>query len=141
MERLMFEVPNAGHDHGDFMIVGYLDHILISDGPAGLDDRRHSRLGGQLDIVGLRQERIGDQDRALGVFAGLLNGNPDTLDTAGLPAPDPDGLLPLTRMIALDLTYLITFQPKAMASICALVGFFFVTDFHWAGSRLASSFS
>ena len=45
----MFEVADAGKDHGDFMLVGRLNHFLIADGPSGLDDRRHTAFGRGID--------------------------------------------------------------------------------------------
>ena len=74
---LVVEEPHAGEAHGDAILVGRLDHVVVADGAAGLCDELDARLVGALDVVAKREERI----RAHG-HAGL-RGNPLGLLLAG----------------------------------------------------------
>ena len=43
----MLEVPLTGEYHGDTLLVGLPDRILVADRTAGLHNRRHAVFGGQ----------------------------------------------------------------------------------------------
>ena len=47
----MLEVPLTGEYHGDALLVGLPDRILVADRTAGLHNRRHAVLGGQRHTV------------------------------------------------------------------------------------------
>ena len=47
----MPEVAAAGEDHREMVPIGDLDGHLVADRAAGLDDRGHAGLGGDLDAV------------------------------------------------------------------------------------------
>src|SRR5439155_10694646 len=53
---LVSEVAHARKDHGHLVLVHGLDHLLITDGAARLDDGRDARLGGGVDAVAEREE-------------------------------------------------------------------------------------
>ena len=38
----MLEVALAGEDHGEALFVGRPDHLVVTDAPAGLNDRRRT---------------------------------------------------------------------------------------------------
>src|SRR5687767_5164215 len=59
----MSEVPAAGEDHGQVVAIGDLDRHLVADAAAGLDDRGHAGLRGDLDSVGEREIGVRRHDR------------------------------------------------------------------------------
>ena len=54
----MLEVPLTGEYHGDTLLVGLPDRILVADRTAGLHDRRHAVLGGQRHAVVEGEETV-----------------------------------------------------------------------------------
>ena len=86
------EVPLAGEDHGDAELVGPGDVLVVLHRAARLHDHRHAGVGGRLDAVGEREERVARAGAALGPAGGLLRGDLAGLDPvllAGADAPRP----------------------------------------------------
>ena len=54
----MAEMAHAGEDHGDAVLIGGVNHFLVAHGPAGLDDRGDTGLGGRIDTVPEREEGV-----------------------------------------------------------------------------------
>ena len=67
LSALLAEVAAAGEDHRQVVAVGDLDRHLVADRAAGLDDRRHAGLRGELDAV--REREIGVADAMTASFA------------------------------------------------------------------------
>ena len=53
------EEAHAGEGHGDAVPIRRLDHVVVADGAAGLDDVVHAGLAGALDVVAEGEERVG----------------------------------------------------------------------------------
>src|SRR5439155_1117969 len=62
MRDLVTEVPHAREHHGHLVLVHSLDHFLIADGAARLDDGRDARLGGGVNAVAEREEGVRGHD-------------------------------------------------------------------------------
>ena len=100
MIALVPEVTLAGEHHGQVGAVGGLDHLLVAQRAAGLDDGAGAGFGGRQKTVGKGEEGIGSDHRALGsgtVAAGgahrvpaLLRGDTRGVDTAHLAGADAD---------------------------------------------------
>ena len=54
--RLVFEVADAGDDHGHVVVLAEVDAVLVVDGAAGVDDACDAGLVGYLDAVGEGEE-------------------------------------------------------------------------------------
>ena len=67
----MLEVPLTGEYHGDTLLVGLPDRILVADRTAGLHDRRHAVFGGQRHTVVEREETVRRQHETLGDACGM----------------------------------------------------------------------
>ena len=52
------EVPGSGEDHGHPQSVGRLDHLVVAERAARLDDGRYAALGRHLDVVCERHEGV-----------------------------------------------------------------------------------
>ena len=65
----MLEVPVAHKYHGDAGLVAGLNRGLVLNGAARLDYGGDARLYALLHAVGDGKERIGRQNRPLGLFA------------------------------------------------------------------------
>ena len=86
----MPEMPLAGEDHGNAVLVAGGDGFVIAAGTARLDDRGDTRLGGAVDRVVKREERIGGEHGAASPIAGFFQGNFDRIDAAHLAGADTD---------------------------------------------------
>ena len=62
----MPEVPHAGEHHGDAVLVGGGDHLVVAHRAARLDHRRGAGLGRREQAVGEGEEGVRGDDRALG---------------------------------------------------------------------------
>ncbi len=71
----MSKMSDTGKDHGDAVLVGCIDGILIADRSTWLDNGLDAGLGDFLDIVGKWEEGIRGKDGTIQAFLGLLNGN------------------------------------------------------------------
>ena len=54
----MAEVALAGEHHGDAVLVGGGDHLVVADAAAGLDDRRDAGRGGGIEAITEREEGV-----------------------------------------------------------------------------------
>ena len=68
---LMLEMPPAGEDHRDAVLVAGRDDFVVADAAARLNDRGNARRGGLVDRVGEREKGIGGEDRTRGPLARL----------------------------------------------------------------------
>jgi hypothetical protein len=55
---LMPKMPRAGEHHGDVMIVGGLDHLVVAYRAAGLNDRGGAGFDSDQKSVGERKESV-----------------------------------------------------------------------------------
>ena len=58
---LVFEVPDTGEDHRNFLLISRLDRFRIFQRAAWLDDRGHASLGCLIDTVSKGEKGIGGQ--------------------------------------------------------------------------------
>src|SRR5204863_4627040 len=58
------EVPHAGEHHGDAMLVGRLDHLVVAQAAARLDHRLRTRLRERVEAVAEGKEGIRRHSRA-----------------------------------------------------------------------------
>ena len=65
-ERSMPEMPDAGEHHGDAVLVGGGDHLVVAHRAARLDDRRRAGLDRRQQPVGEGEERVRRDHRAFG---------------------------------------------------------------------------
>jgi hypothetical protein len=54
----MPEVPSAGHDHRETVLVGGGDHFLVTLRAAGMHDGGRAGLGYSIEAVAKRKERV-----------------------------------------------------------------------------------
>ncbi len=70
----MAKMPHPREDHGQIMLIGSLDHLLIPDGPSRLNHSRHAGLRSGIHAVSKREEGVRGHDtpfdRQLGFHAG-----------------------------------------------------------------------
>ena len=62
----MPEMPDAGEHHGDAVLVGRLDDVLVAHRAARLNDRGGAGLDAGEHPVGEWEERVRRHDRAFG---------------------------------------------------------------------------
>src|SRR5215510_3518606 len=62
--RSMPEMTHAGEHHGEPLLVGGGDHLVVPHAAAGLDDRFRARLGHRVHAVAEREESIRGDDRS-----------------------------------------------------------------------------
>ena len=62
----MAEVAHAGEHHGEAVVVGGGDDLVVAHGAAGLDHGGGAGLGGRQQAVGEGEEGVGRHHRALG---------------------------------------------------------------------------
>jgi len=86
----MPEMPLAGEDHGDAVLVAGGDNFVVAAGAARLDDRGNTRLGGAVDRVVEREKRIRGEHGAAGPIAGFFQGDFDRIDAAHLARASSD---------------------------------------------------
>lgn len=67
---LCFSGP-SGDQHGQISLVGFVDHLLVSHRPEGIDNRSYLISCCKLDNIRERHERIGSHDAASGSVATL----------------------------------------------------------------------
>ena len=75
-------------DHGDAVLVGCIDGILIADRATWLDNGLDAGLGDFLDIVSKWEEGIRGKDGTIQAILGLLDGNTDRGHAVGLSRSD-----------------------------------------------------
>src|SRR5690606_1997602 len=69
---LVFEVTDTRKDHGQIILVSFLNGVLIPDGTARLDDRSNACCRRGFHRIGHGEEGIGCQNRAASFLARLL---------------------------------------------------------------------
>ncbi len=57
----MVEEPHAGEAHGDAVLVGRLDHVVVADGAAGLGNIFHAAAESALNVVSEGEESVGTE--------------------------------------------------------------------------------
>ena len=67
----MTEVAHAGHDHGDAMLVGGGDDLVVAHGASRLNDGGGAGFHGGEKPVGEGKEGVGGDDRTLGQRLGI----------------------------------------------------------------------
>src|SRR5688572_16292536 len=88
----MAEVALAGKHHGEAVLVGRGDDLVVADRSPRLYDRRRRGFDGAVEAVGEREEGVAGI-RATGRPAvGLLPGQVARIAPVLLAAPDADGL-------------------------------------------------
>ena len=60
----MAEVATTGEDHRDSIAVCHANRLLVANGAAGLDNRRHTRLCRRLDAIREGEIGVGGQHGA-----------------------------------------------------------------------------
>ena len=86
----MPEVTFGGVDQRHTESVGGFDDDRVPQRAAGLNHRPHSGLGGGLDAIRERKERIRGQRRSARALSGLATGDGHRIDTARLATPGAD---------------------------------------------------
>ena len=71
----MPEMPHAGEEHGDPVLIGGLDDLFVANAAAGLDDGGYARFGGGIDAVTEGEEGIRSQHRSPDRKQRLLDGD------------------------------------------------------------------
>ena len=66
----VLEVTFAGEEHGNALLVGLTDRILVTDRTSGLYDGRHTIFGGQGHTVVEGEEAVRRQHKPLGESGG-----------------------------------------------------------------------
>src|SRR5208282_3830337 len=61
-KRLMAEMPHAGEDHGEIMLVRRGDDFGVAHRAAGLDQGRDAQGRGRVDAIAERKECVRSQD-------------------------------------------------------------------------------
>src|SRR5215475_14355921 len=84
--RSVPEVPRAGEHHGDAVVVGGLDHLVVAHRAARLDHRGGAGLDSHQEAVREWEEGIGGDHRALGQWLGELRLARRVLGLAGRDA-------------------------------------------------------
>src|SRR6516225_7404935 len=72
---LMPEVPHAGEDHRDALLIAGGDGIGVAFGSAWLHNRGDAGASRFVDVVTEREEGVGRQHAAVDPLAGLLDRN------------------------------------------------------------------
>src|SRR5437870_13203391 len=94
LASLVAEVAAAGVDHDQAVRFDGGQDLLIPHRPTGLNDGGHARLGGAVDAVPEREERIGAQDAAARPVAGVPRSDVHRVQAVDLAGTDPPrGLL------------------------------------------------
>src|SRR3972149_8727700 len=88
---LVLKMPLAGKGHGHAAPVAGIDHVLIFNGTAGLDNGANSEFMGHFNIVRLWEKSIAGQNRPAGSFACFHAGNFNAVYTRHLSAADSNG--------------------------------------------------
>ena len=96
----MPEVADAGEDHGDAVLVGGRDHLVVAHRTARLDHRLRARLDGRQQTVGKGKEGVRRHDAPFGQRLGeteclgrvlrLARGDARRIDPAHLTRADAD---------------------------------------------------
>src|SRR5207244_5483276 len=86
------EVALAREDHGEAVLVGRGDDLIVAQGPARLDDGPHAGSGGGVEPVAEGEESIAGTRSARGSCPRLADGDLHGVDAALLPGADADGL-------------------------------------------------
>src|SRR5690606_19829741 len=85
-QLLVAEVAHSGDDHGDAMLVGGLDHLIVAHGAARLDHRRCACLDSRQQTVSEGEERVGSDHAALRQRLGKTSSLGGVLCLAGCDA-------------------------------------------------------
>ena len=86
----MPEMPFAGEDHWNAVLVAGGENFIIAARTARLDDRGNTRFSGAVDRIVEREKRIGGEHGAAGAIAGFFQGDFDRIDAAHLAGADAD---------------------------------------------------
>src|SRR5687768_124382 len=92
----MSENAPAGEDHRDPVFVRRLDHLVIANRAARLDNRFYARSSRSIDAVTEWEERIRGQNRTIQVETLVLrlqHGDARRIHAARLPCPDAERTL------------------------------------------------
>src|SRR3954466_2480397 len=81
---LVPEMPLAGEDHGDAVLVRRGDDFIIATGTARLDDCGNARLGRPVNRVIEREKCVCCEHAAASAITGFLEGDFDRIDAAHL---------------------------------------------------------
>jgi len=65
-------LPRAGEHHGDAVLVGGLDHLVVAHRATGLDHRGGAGFDRDQQSIGKREEGVGRHHRAFGHWHGEL---------------------------------------------------------------------
>ena len=145
----MPEMPRAGEHHGDAVVVGGLDHLVVAHRAAGLDHGGGAGLDRDQKAVGKREEGVGGDDRAAGErcrqarrrgrILGLARGDAGGIDAAHLAGADADGGAILGIDDGVRLHVLGDAERKGQIGSSALVGARLVTTLSVMSSTTALS--
>ena len=104
IERLVSEVALASKKHWDAMLIASSDDLVVLLRSPGLYDRNNSGLGGPMDGIGERKERIGSQDAPTGSIRRFGNRDLHAVDATHLSCAHADqrGVSGQDNGIALD---------------------------------------
>src|SRR5262245_64166937 len=85
------EVPATGDHDAHPARLGDREHLVVSDRATRMDHGGHTRVGGHLDRVGEREERVARHDRTLRAVARLASRDERGVNPGHLPGADPNG--------------------------------------------------
>src|SRR5947208_14376842 len=88
----MLEVALAGEDHGEAVLVGRGDDLVVTHRPSRLDNGGHSGPGRGVEPVAEGKEGIAGACSAPGAAMSLARGDLHGVDAALLPGANADGL-------------------------------------------------
>src|SRR5579885_2032139 len=120
-------MAHAGEDHSEAEPVGGGDYVGIAHRAAGLNEGGGAGLGGLLDAVRKRKERVGGDHTAASEDCAFITAILTESTRLIWPAPTPMVAPSLAKTMALDLTCFATFQAKRSVSISSAVGTRLVT--------------
>src|SRR5579885_1836155 len=120
-------MAHAGEDHSEAEPVGGGEYVGIAHRAAGLNEGGGAGLGGLLDAVRKRKERVGGDHTARERRLRFHHGDFDGIDAAHLAGADTDGGSILGENNGVDLTCFATCQAKRSVSISSAVGTRLVT--------------
>src|SRR5690606_32302830 len=86
------EMPLAGQDHGQALLVGRRDDLFVADRSAGLDDRGGAGVGRRVEPVAEGEEGVAGAGPTDGPPVGLLGRDAARVATVLLSGADADRL-------------------------------------------------
>lgn len=112
----MSKMSDSCKDHGQAVLVGHVNGVLVTDRTTWLDDSLDTCSCNFFHVISKWEEGVRRQNGSLQTVLGLLDSDTDGRYTVGLPGPTPKVILSLVMMMPLDLTYLEDFQANSMAA-------------------------